>query len=153
MSRRAQVAALLLALLVAACAGPQAPTSKVTVPDKLKPGPNESLMMVVPARGVQIYECRARTDQAGMYDWAFVAPEADLFDTPGRRVQQGHEHTAREYRGWRGAQDRLLSSHGQDSGSRRLHGGLLLLHRQVRRRGVPGSLPEEVPTCRGPHLW
>jgi hypothetical protein len=86
MSRRAQVAALLLALLVAACAGPQAPTSKVTVPDKLKPGPNESLMMVVPARGVQIYECRARTDQAGMYDWAFVAPEADLFDARGRQI-------------------------------------------------------------------
>ena len=86
MSRRAQVAALLLALLVAACAGPQAPTSKVTVPDKLKPGPNESLMMVVPARGVQIYECRARTDQAGMYDWAFVAPEADLFDARGRPI-------------------------------------------------------------------
>jgi hypothetical protein len=58
----------------------------VTVPDQLKPGANESLAMIVPAKGVQIYECRARRDQAGAYDWAFVAPEADLFDARGNRT-------------------------------------------------------------------
>ena len=75
-----------LPLLVAACASPQAPTSTVTVPEKLKPGANESLAMIVPAKGVQIYECRTRKDQAGAYEWAFVAPEADLFDTSGRKI-------------------------------------------------------------------
>lgn len=54
------VTAFLLVLLVAACASPQAPTSMVTVPEKLKPGANESLAMIVPAKGVQLYECRAR---------------------------------------------------------------------------------------------
>ena len=37
----------------------------VKVPDKLKPGANESLAMIAHAKGVQIYECRAKKDQAG----------------------------------------------------------------------------------------
>jgi len=60
--------------------------AKVQVPDKLKPGANELLAMIVPAKGVQIYECRARTDQVGGDAWAFVAPEADLFDARGNRT-------------------------------------------------------------------
>jgi len=58
----------------------------VEVPDKLKPGANESVAMIVPAKGVQIYECRAKKDQVGGYEWAFVAPEADLFDARGSRI-------------------------------------------------------------------
>jgi len=42
--------------------------------------------MIVPAKGVQIYECRAKKDQVGEYEWAFVAPEADLFDARGIRI-------------------------------------------------------------------
>jgi hypothetical protein len=86
MSKTPKVTAFLLALLVAACASPQPPTSMVKVPDKLKPGANESLAMIVPAKGVQIYECRARKDQVGAYEWAFLAPEADLFDARGNRI-------------------------------------------------------------------
>src|SRR5215475_2324130 len=73
-------------LLVAACAGLDKPTPTVNVPDKLKPGPTQSLAMIVPAKGMQIYECRAKKDQAGAYEWAFVAPEADLFDTSGKKI-------------------------------------------------------------------
>ena len=86
MSTTLKVTAFVLALLVAACATPQPPTSMVKVPDQLKPGANESLLMIVPAKGVQIYECRARRDQVGAYEWAFVAPEADLFDARGNRI-------------------------------------------------------------------
>src|SRR5262245_13889796 len=75
-----------LPLLIAACATLQRPAPTVNVPDKLKPSANESLAMIVPAKGVQIYECRAKKDQAGAYEWAFVAPEADLFDTNGRKI-------------------------------------------------------------------
>jgi uncharacterized protein DUF3455 len=75
-----------LPLLVAACASLQRPTPTVNVPDKLKPRANESLAMIVPAKGVQIYECRAKKDQAGVYEWAFVAPEADLFDASGKKI-------------------------------------------------------------------
>jgi hypothetical protein len=86
LSRTSTVTAFLLALLVGACASAQPPTSVVRVPDKLKPGANESLAIIVPAKGVQIYECRARKDQVGEYEWAFVAPEADLFDARGNRI-------------------------------------------------------------------
>jgi hypothetical protein len=75
-----------LPLLVAACASLQKPPPAVNVPDKLKPPASESLVMIVPAKGVQIYECRAKKDQAGAYEWAFVAPEADLFDTNGKKI-------------------------------------------------------------------
>jgi len=85
-SMTSKVTAFLLMLLVAACASPQPPRSNVKVPDKLIPGANESLVMIVPAKGVQIYECRAKKDQAGEYEWAFVAPEADLLDARGNRI-------------------------------------------------------------------
>ena len=80
MLRPSKIALGLAALLAAGCATRQT----VAVPDKLKPGPGESLAMIVPAKGVQIYECRAGKD--GGYEWAFVAPEADLFDTRGNRI-------------------------------------------------------------------
>lgn len=79
-------AALSLALAVAACTSPQPWSSVVKVPGELKPGASESLAMIVPAKGVQIYECRARKDQATAYEWVFVAPEADLFDVGGNRI-------------------------------------------------------------------
>ena len=75
-----------LPLLVATCAGLQKPSPTVNVPDKLKPLANESLAMIVPAKGVQIYECRAKKNQAESYEWAFVAPEADLFDISGTKI-------------------------------------------------------------------
>ena len=81
-----EVIASTLSLLVTGCTSLQNTTPTVNVPDKLKPPANESLAMIVPAKGVQIYECRAKKDQAGAYEWAFVAPEADLFDTSGRKI-------------------------------------------------------------------
>ena len=81
-----KIAIFMLLLLVAGCASSPPPTSMVTVPDRLKPGASESLAMIVSAKGVQIFECRASKDQAGGYEWAFVAPEADLFDARGNRI-------------------------------------------------------------------
>jgi hypothetical protein len=81
-----KVTALLLALFAAVCAIAQAAVSAVQVPDALKPGANETLAMIASAKGVQIYECRAGKDGTGGYEWAFVAPEADLFDAGGHRI-------------------------------------------------------------------
>ena len=75
-----------VALLLGACTSLQKPTATVNVPDNLKPPGNEALAMIVPAKGVQIYECRAKKDQPGAYEWAFVAPEADLFDISGKKI-------------------------------------------------------------------
>ena len=71
---KTKIMAFLLVLLGTACASPQSPTSMVKMPDKLKPGTNESLAMIVSAKGVQIYECRAKKDQAGSYEWASLLP-------------------------------------------------------------------------------
>jgi hypothetical protein len=86
MYKTSKVTFFLLMLFVAGCASAQAPRYTAQVPDKLKPGANESLAMIAHAKGVQIYECRARKDQTGDYEWAFVAPEADLFDAGGNRI-------------------------------------------------------------------
>ena len=77
--------AALLAPVIVACASAQAPAPIAAVPAKLKPGADQSLAMLVPAKGVQIYECRASKGGAG-YEWAFVAPEADLFDANGKKI-------------------------------------------------------------------
>jgi uncharacterized protein DUF3455 len=66
------------------CAAPRLADTPAGFPGKLAPDPNESLTMVMPAGGVQIYECRARKD--GGYEWTFVAPEADLYDGYGVRI-------------------------------------------------------------------
>ena len=63
----------LLPIFAAGCA------STIPVPDQLNPGANEALAFVVPAKGVQIYECRAG-------NWAFVAPDAELFDRAGKKI-------------------------------------------------------------------
>jgi len=68
--------------LLGACAGTQ-PDSSI-IPPRLEPGAGESMTLIVPAKGVQIYECRA--NQAGAYEWTFVAPQAELFDTTGKPI-------------------------------------------------------------------
>jgi hypothetical protein len=74
------------ALLAAGCAALQSsPTPAPDVPDKLKPGASEKLALVVPARGVQVYECRLKADASG-HEWVLVAPEAELLDARGNRI-------------------------------------------------------------------
>jgi|SRR6478735_3751137 hypothetical protein len=68
--------------LLGACAGTQ-PESSI-IPPRFEPGAGESMTLIVPAKGVQIYECRA--NQAGAYEWTFVAPDAQLFDTTGKPI-------------------------------------------------------------------
>jgi hypothetical protein len=80
------IAGVSLALGLAGCAAPQASRTTVQVPEALNPGAHEVLAFVVPAKGQQIYECRPSKERAGAYEWAFVAPEADLFDTAGKRI-------------------------------------------------------------------
>ena len=71
-----------LTLSLAACATqPMQP-----VPAQLEPVRGESLAMVVGAKGVQIYECRAKKDVGAGYEWAFVAPDAELLDAGGRTI-------------------------------------------------------------------
>ena len=50
-----------------------------TVPQAINPSAGEKLAFVAPAKGVQVYECRAG-------QWAFVAPDAQLFDAAGKVI-------------------------------------------------------------------
>ena len=61
---------LLLVPVLAGCA--------TQIPATLQPA-GESLAQIVPAKGVQIYECRDAK-------WVFIAPEAELFDRAGKKI-------------------------------------------------------------------
>ena len=76
------ITALSCVVLLGACATP----ARVEVPANLKPSANESFSMIVPAKGVQVYECRLGKDAAPQ--WTFVAPEATLFDARGNTIGQ-----------------------------------------------------------------
>jgi len=56
------------------------------MPEALKPPAAEKLTLESFARGVQIYECAVAKDPPGRLEWIFKAPEAELFDTAGKRI-------------------------------------------------------------------
>jgi len=56
------------------------------VPDKLQVPAGQVLAFDLPARGVQIYVCTARKDDATKFEWTLKAPEAELFDASGKGV-------------------------------------------------------------------
>ncbi|MBK6615832.1 DUF3455 domain-containing protein [Ottowia sp.] len=70
-----RLASLLAGAALAGCAATTAP---------ITPPPDQQRLMALAAHGVQIYECRATANAAPA--WAFVAPEADLFDAQGRHA-------------------------------------------------------------------
>lgn len=76
--RGLSAASLLLALV--ACATAPAP-NPVNLPPALALAPGEAWLGTLAARGDQVYECRATANGAA---WAFVAPEAQLFEPDGR---------------------------------------------------------------------
>ena len=73
---RRTIAVIAAALLGSGC-------STLLVPQSIQPA-NERLALTAAATGVQIYECRPA--KAGGFEWAFVAPEATLFDQHGRVI-------------------------------------------------------------------
>ncbi|MFL5762227.1 MAG: DUF3455 domain-containing protein, partial [Thermomicrobiales bacterium] len=58
------------------------------VPANLAPPAGAVLLFDLHARGVQIYTCAAKPDDASAFVWTFKAPEAQLFNRRGEMV--GH---------------------------------------------------------------
>ena len=56
------------------------------VPDKLQVPAGQTLAFDLRAKGVQIYVCSARKDDATKFEWTLKAPEAELFDASGKKV-------------------------------------------------------------------
>ena len=78
-------AAVLFGVLASAGATSNAATI-ADVPEALKVQANEKLSLEAHATGVQIYECKASKDDPLKFEWAFKAPEAELFDSAGKRI-------------------------------------------------------------------
>lgn len=55
-------------------------------PPELQVPPNSSLVLKARAKGVQIYECASKPEDARAFSWKLKAPEADLFDDRGDKV-------------------------------------------------------------------
>jgi hypothetical protein len=56
------------------------------VPEGLKVPGTEELSIALQATGVQIYTCAAAKDDPARFDWTFKAPEANLFDSAGKKI-------------------------------------------------------------------
>jgi hypothetical protein len=56
------------------------------VPENLRAPPSQWMLLEAKATGVQIYECSPGKTDASRFEWAFKAPEADLFDGKGVKV-------------------------------------------------------------------
>jgi hypothetical protein len=62
------------------------PTSAQDVPPSLMPPADSVLLFELGARGVQIYVCAAKPDDATAFVWTFQAPEAELINGRGEVV-------------------------------------------------------------------
>jgi hypothetical protein len=56
------------------------------VPGALQPPSDQVLAFELHAKGVQIYECRPGKEDPNRFEWAFKAPQAELFDGSGKQV-------------------------------------------------------------------
>jgi hypothetical protein len=79
------IAVLSLAVALAAPASLKGETAP-TIPDKIKLPDSQKVSLEVKATGVQIYACSASKTDPSKFEWAFKAPEADLFDVAGTKV-------------------------------------------------------------------
>jgi hypothetical protein len=83
--RMVLLGAAALGLMAAACT--TAKTFRVDdVPDALRAPANELLTQQAHAKGVQIYECKPSKEDATRFEWVFVAPQASLFDSTGKKI-------------------------------------------------------------------
>jgi hypothetical protein len=78
--------AAMLAALFAAGTAMAAEDSMKAIPANLQVPAGQSLVSEVPAIGVQVYTCSPTKADAQKFEWAFKGPEADLFDTRGRKI-------------------------------------------------------------------
>lgn len=77
---------VLTSVLTAGCASTTSSGNSMAIAatqNQLAPPAGAKFVKKVPAIGVQIYKCVVAN---GQHSWAFVAPEADLFDETGKRI-------------------------------------------------------------------
>jgi hypothetical protein len=88
------VLAVATGALLSACAGLSSPGSGAlgprfsqdSLPDGVKVPAGHRVVMETVGVGEIVYECRAKADAAGTFEWVFVGPKADLNDRNGVRL-------------------------------------------------------------------
>ena len=83
--------AVAAALTLAACsnmgASPMmAPFSQASLPDAVKVPAGNRVAMETVGAGDITYECRAKANMAGQFEWVFVGPDAKLMDRKGAQI-------------------------------------------------------------------
>lgn len=76
----------LLGLSMSSYAPLLASMASSTVPEKLQVSAGESLLLKAQAKGVQIYQCKAKAENPKRWEWSLKAPKADLFDDKGEKI-------------------------------------------------------------------
>lgn len=77
------------AVLGACASGMQAPPAKFSqagLPAAVQVPAGHKVAMETVGVGQITYECRAKKDLAGQFEWVFVGPDASLMDRAGRQV-------------------------------------------------------------------
>jgi hypothetical protein len=91
------LAAIALFGSLAGSATAQGTPTADNVPANLAPPAGAVLLFDFHARGVQIYTCAAKPDDASAFVWTFKAPEAQLFNRRGEMV--GHHFAGPTWQG------------------------------------------------------
>lgn len=81
--------ALSAALAMTACAsqmGTPMMSSQAMVPDAVKVPAGHRVVMETVGVGDITYECRAKKEMAGTFEWVFAGPDAQLLDRRGKQV-------------------------------------------------------------------
>ena len=97
----ALAAIAVLADLAGSATAQGTPASAENVPTSLAPPAGSVLLFELGARGVQIYACEAKPDDATAFVWTFKAPEDDLLNGRGEVV--GHHVAGPTWRGHDGS--------------------------------------------------
>jgi hypothetical protein len=56
------------------------------LPDTMKVPAGHQVAMATVGKGLITYECRAKKDMTGQFEWAFAGPDARLIDASGKQV-------------------------------------------------------------------
>ena len=83
--------AVAAALTLAACSNMggspmMAPFSQASLPDAVKVPAGHMVAMETVGAGDITYECRAKANMAGQFEWVFVGPDAKLMDRKGAQI-------------------------------------------------------------------
>jgi hypothetical protein len=87
----AAAVAVAVAGTLSACAGMHSPNMRsafdqTTLPEMVKVPSGHKVAMETVGVGEITYECRAKADSAGAYEWVFAGPQADLNSRSGAKV-------------------------------------------------------------------